>query len=91
MIKTHHFDLPRYGRITFRLEFESNRIAGLVEFPSTITRRRYQRLVSEWLESITRPLDPDPRPFLLASTIAGRLSSVGVEKQGQITGTWLPS
>jgi hypothetical protein len=91
MIKTHHFDLPKYGRITFRLEFETDRIAGLVEFPSMITRRRYQRLVSEWLESITRPLDPDPRPFLLASTIGGRLSSVGVEREGEVTGTWLPS
>lgn len=88
MNQTHHFDLPKYGRITFRLDFEYDRIEGLIEFPSMITRRRYQRLVTQWLEGITRPLDPDPRPFLLASTISGRLSSLGVEKQGQVAGTW---
>jgi hypothetical protein len=88
MSKTHHFDLPKYGRITFRLDFEADRIAGLIEFPSRITRRRHQRLVNQWLEGITQNLDPDPRPFLLASTISGRLASLGFERNGEVTGTW---
>ena len=35
-------------------------------------------------------IDPDPRPFLLASIIGGKLAALGHESAGQIIGTYFP-
>ena len=90
MNETHHFDVPRYGRVSFRLDFEPELIKGRIEFPKVITSRRHYRLVSHWIKSITAVIDPDPRPCLMASVFGGKLAALGHESAGQIIGTYFP-
>lgn len=90
MSESHHLDLPHFGRVSLLLEFLPESIKGLLEFPQVIKIRRHRRLVDRWLLEITRRLDLDPRPFLLASTIGGRLASIGRENKGAIVGLHFP-
>ncbi len=90
MSETHHFDVPHYGRVSFRLNFEPDLIKGRIEFPKIINSRRHHRLVSRWIRSITAVIDPDPRPFLLASIIGGKLAALGHESAGKVIGTYFP-
>ncbi len=90
MNESHHFDVPHYGRVSFFLNFEPELIKGRIEFPGVINSRRQHRIVSRWIKSITAVLDPDPRPFVLASVIAGKLAALGHESGGQVFGTYFP-
>ena len=90
MSETHLLNVPKYGRVKFRLEFEPKLIKGQLEFPKVIESRRHQRLVTRWMEKITSRIDPDPREFVLTSTIGGRLASLGHEYGGQVIGAYFP-
>jgi hypothetical protein len=70
--------------------FKEDKILGQIEFPSLLTGRRHRRMVGKWLDKITRPIDPDPRPFLLSTMIDGRLSYFGREHHGKVAGCFMP-
>ena len=90
MNQTHLLDVPRYGRVSFRLDFEPEVIKGRLEFPKVINSRRHHRLVSRWILSITAVIDPDPRRFVIASVIGGKLAALGHESAGQVVGAYFP-
>ena len=90
MSETHHFDLPHYGRVSLRLDFDQELIKGRIEFPKVINSRRNKRLLERWLKGITSALDPDPRQFVMISTIGGKLAAFGHESAGQVIGAYFP-
>ena len=90
MSETHLLNVPKYGRVKFRLEFEPRLIKGRLEFPKVIESRRHRLIVTRWIEGITALIDPDPRKFTLTLTIGGRLASLGHEYAGQVIGAYFP-
>jgi len=69
--KSHHLDLPKFGRITCTVEETPTAFTLSCDFPAT-PRPRHQRVVDRWMEGVIEALKSDPRPLVMKVTMAGK-------------------
>lgn len=81
--KSHHLDLPKFGRITCTVESTPMTFIISCDFPAP-PRPRHQRVVDRWMEGVIEALKSDPRPLVMKVTMAGKTVCLGASDSDNV-------